>query len=156
MQLPDLAPDIRFPLLGPDECEFSFQVKTQAMGPHIKHHWGWDEEFQRGIHSKNMLEKPFSKIEFQEKPIGTISLQRCSAHFQFGEFYLANEFRGRGIGTAILRHCLILADGLRLPVRLEYLLWNPVGTLYRRHGFLETAATSTHYLMERPVLASKL
>jgi GNAT superfamily N-acetyltransferase len=156
MQIPDLAPDIRFPLLAPCDGEFSFQVKKQAMGPHIKCHWGWDEEFQRGIHCKNLLEKPLSKIELQGKPIGTISVQRRSDHIQFGEFYLTDEFRGRGFGTAILRHCFVLADELCLPVRLEYLMWNPVGTLYRRSGFIETATTPTHYLMERPIPASKL
>lgn len=155
MQIPDLAPDIQFFLLASDDCEFSFQVKARAMGPHIKHYWGWDEDFQRGIHGKNLLEKPFSKIVLRGIPIGTISLRHRSDHIQFGEFYLMDDVRGRGIGTAILNHCLILADAMRLPVRLEYLLWNPVGTLYRRHGFLETATTSTHYLMERPVLAPK-
>jgi GNAT superfamily N-acetyltransferase len=60
------------------------------------------------------------------------------------------EFRGIGIGSKILAHCLQLADAKNLAVRLEYLLWNPVGSLYRRNGFVEVGRTSTHFLMERP------
>jgi hypothetical protein len=43
------------------------------------------------------------------------------------------------------------ADGLRLPVRLEYLKWNPVGNLYRRNGFVPTHESQIHIFMERPV-----
>ena len=41
------------------------------------------------------------------------------------------------------------ADRTRLPMRLEYLKWNPVGSLYERHGFLRTGENDTHYFMER-------
>ncbi|WP_223217263.1 GNAT family N-acetyltransferase [Rhizobium cauense] len=150
MEIPDLLPDIRFPPLVASDHEFSFRVKAEAMGPHIKRHWGWDEQYQRDVHHQKLRARPFSLIELNGSAIGTVSLERHADHLQFGEFYILTEFRGQGIGSRVLRHCLSLADEMHLPVSLEYLLWNPVGTLYRRHGFLETSTTETHYILSRP------
>jgi hypothetical protein len=36
-----------------------------------------------------------------------------------------------------------------LPMRLRYLKWNPVGSLYRREGFRQVGETDIHFLMER-------
>ncbi|NTG25072.1 GNAT family N-acetyltransferase [Agrobacterium rhizogenes] len=153
MKVPNLPPDLKFRMLTPtdEEVEFSFQAKKQALGPHIIHQWGWDEKFQREVHDQRLREKPFCQIELNERPIGTLSLQLRPEFVRFGEFYLIDSFRGLGIGSKILAHCLELADDEDLPVRLEYLLWNPVGSLYRRYGFVEVGRTSTHFLMERPL-----
>ncbi|MDP9762103.1 MULTISPECIES: GNAT family N-acetyltransferase [Agrobacterium] len=153
MIVPDLHPDLKFRSLEPtaEETEFAFQAKKQALGPHIIHRWGWDDEFQRGVHARRLREKPFCQIELNGRPIGTLSLQLLPEFIRFGEFYLIDSFRGIGIGSRVLAHCLQLADEKGLPVRLEALLWNPVASLYRRHGFVEVGRTPTHFVMERPV-----
>jgi len=151
MKVPDLPPNLKFRMLTPtdEEFEFSFQAKKRALGPHIIKQWGWDEKFQREVHDQRLREKPFCQIELNGRPIGTLSLQLLPEFVRFGEFYLIDSFRGLGIGSKILAHCLELADDEDIPVRLEYLLWNPVGSLYRRNGFVEVGRTSTHFLMER-------
>ncbi|MFC5757865.1 GNAT family N-acetyltransferase [Rhizobium sp. GCM10022189] len=152
MKVPDLPPNLAFQLLTPtaEEFEFSFQAKKQAIGPHIIKQWGWDEKYQREVHAQRLREKPFCQIELNGRPIGTLSLQMLPEYMRFGEFYLIDGFRGLGIGSKILAHCLEIADDEDVSVRLEYLLWNPVGSLYRRYGFLEAGRTPTHLLMERP------
>lgn len=150
MHIPDLPPDIRFPPLAASDHEFSYMVKLDAMGPHIKHRWGWDEQFQRAVHEDKLRSKPFSLIVLGEEAVGTISLERHPSHLQFGEFYILSAHRGRGLGSHVLRHCLSIADHEHLPVHLEYLLWSPVGSLYRRNGFIETSTTNSHFLLERP------
>ena len=72
---------------------------------------------------------------------------------RFGEFYVFPAYQRRGIGSVVLGLCLELADAQRMPVRLEYLKWNPVGSLYRRHGFAVVGETDIHWLMERPATA---
>jgi GNAT superfamily N-acetyltransferase len=147
-------PDIRFPLLAASDHEFSFRVKADAMGPHIKRRWGWDEQFQRNVHDQKLRAKPFSLIALDGRAIGTVSFERLSDHLQFGEFYILSEFRGEGIGSRVLMHCLSLADEMHLPMLLEHLLWNPVGSLYRRHGFVEVSTTETHSILKRPINGS--
>lgn len=153
MNLPDLPPDLTFPRLGnvPDDLDFAFQAKRAALGPHVAARWGWDEGFQRRVHEQRFSEKLFFRINRGSQRLGTISIEVWPTYMRFGEFYLFPEFQGQGTGTAVLRHCLTLADRHKLPIRLEYLRWNPVGTLYRRWGFVERAQSETHYFLERPL-----
>jgi len=36
-----------------------------------------------------------------------------------------------------------------MSLRLRYLKWSPVGSLYRRHGFSMIGETEIHFIMER-------
>lgn len=119
------------------------------MGPHIIKRWPWDETFQRDLHARHFREKPFLEIRRSEQRLGTLSLHRQPDHIRFGEFYLFPDYQGHGTGSSILAHALAVADGLRLPVRLEHLHWNPVGSLYRRHSFREIFRSETHGFLER-------
>jgi hypothetical protein len=49
----------------------------------------------------------------------------------------------------ILSDFLKECDRTKRPVRLEYLKWNPVGSLYKRHGFEIVAENDIHYFMVR-------
>lgn len=152
MDLPDLPPDIRFQRLPEDEpaLSFAFEAKRAALGPYIIQRWGWDETLQLRFHRERFAEKPFFRIVCHDRSIGTVSVKRLVDHVRFGEFYLFPEHQRQGLGSRVLRHCLTLADAAELPVRLEYLKWNPVGTLYKRYGFAVTGETEIHWLMERP------
>ena len=157
MTLPDLLPDFMFPRLPTtvEAIEFAFDAKRAAMGPHIVHRWGWDEAFQRELHQRRFAEKPYFQIRKGEQPLGTPSFQVASDHVRFGEFYLFPVHQGQGVGSNILRHCLAVTDACGLPVRLEHLHWSPVGSLYRRHGFVETGRSEIHVFMERPAFRQK-
>lgn len=152
MSLPDLPPDFTFPQLANSvgDLEFAFEAKKAAMGPHIIARWGWDEVFQRKLHEQRYNEKPFFAIQQANRRLGTVSFDLNREYARLGEFYIFPELQGKGIGTKVLRHCLGLADDRKLPVRLEHLRWNPVGSLYRRWGFVEQGTSEIHLFMERP------
>jgi GNAT superfamily N-acetyltransferase len=152
MDIPPLSADIRFrPLTkSAQDFAFSFEVKKAAMGPHIAQKWGWNEEYQSKVHLDHLGEKPFFAIERGEARIGTLSLMQQDLFVRFGEFYILPQEQRRGLGTRVLSHVLQISDELSLPVRLEYLKWNPVGSLYKRHGFAIVGETDNHWLMERP------
>lgn len=155
MDIPDLEPNYTFPRLTAEQCDlqFAFEAKRAALGPHIISRWGWDEDFQWQLHVQRYNEKPFFEMRQDTTRLGTVSFQVLSDHIRLGEFYLFPHFQRQGIGSKILSHCLTVADKLQLPVRLEHLHWNPVGSLYRRYGFKETGQTEIHCFMERPVAA---
>jgi GNAT superfamily N-acetyltransferase len=104
---------------------------------------------QRSFHEQRFREKPFLRIIHCDVSVGTFALTRYPDHILLDDFYLLPEYHRRGLGTKILRHCLSVADAMSLPVRLRYLKWNPVGSLYRRNGFREIGETDIHFLMER-------
>lgn len=129
--------------------DFAFEAKRQAMGAHIEAKWGWDETFQRSLHDKRFSEKPWFIINLDSLPIGTVSIHELTDHIRFGEFYLLSKYRNRGIGTQVLNHFLSECDQKSQRVVLEYLKWNPVGSLYKRCGFKVISENDIHYFMQR-------
>lgn len=151
VKLPSLLPDIEFEVLPNtiNALDEAFEAKRDAMGPHIKKQWGWDEDFQYTVHKERFSEKPFFRIILNGENIGVVSVFSTEKHVQFGEFYLLRQHRGNGLGSRILKHCLSQADKMNLPVKLEFLKWNPVRTLYLRHGFEIVGENDIHCFMER-------
>lgn len=149
--IPPLKPDIEFSLLPNTEEAFraTFEIKRDAMAQHVIKHWGWDEDVQSRVHRKHFEAKPFFQIDRKDVCVGIVSFLPSIDHVRFGEFYVLSQYRGNGLGTRILKHCLSFADEIGLPVRLEYLKWNPVGNLYLRHGFSVVGENDIHYFMQR-------
>jgi ribosomal protein S18 acetylase RimI-like enzyme len=49
----------------------------------------------------------------------------------------------------VLSEFLKDCDRSNRAVQLEYLKWNPVGSLYKRHGFEVVSENKIHYFMVR-------
>jgi len=143
----DVTPTLRRAEEG--DFEFAFKVKREALGPYVASHWGWDELLQRELHRKRWNERPWSIVMVAGRSIGTVSVKQAQDHIRVGEFYLLAESQGKGIGSKVLLSVLQHADRHVLPVKLEHLKWNPVGSLYKRHGFLVSAENDTHYFLVR-------
>lgn len=131
------------------DFDFAFEAKRQALGPHIMARWNWDESYQLNIHRTRWNERPWSIIQSNEEAIGTVSIHEAADYIRFGEFYLLPSHQRKGIGSALLREVMVRADEVLLPIRLEYLKWNPVGSLYLRHGFKVISENDIHYFLER-------
>lgn len=139
-------------LLSPAEdqdFEFALAVKRQALGPYVEARWGWNDAFQREIHRQRWAERPWAIIVCGDQRVGTVSVARMDDHIRFGEFYLFPCFQRQGIGTEVLREVIRQADAGELSIKLEHLKGNPVGSLYRRHGFVVTAESESHYFLVR-------
>ena len=131
------------------DFDFAFEAKKQAMGPHIVSKWGWDEDFQLSLHKKRWKEKPWFILSSDGEFISTVSIHHLKDYVRFGEFYLLDKFRNKGIGTQVLQQFLAECDITGKIVALEYLKWNPVGSLYKRNGFKVTHESDIHYFMVR-------
>jgi GNAT superfamily N-acetyltransferase len=139
-----------------EDFEFAFDAKLQALGPHVSKRWLWEDSFQRAIHEKRWNERPWFILERGGIKLGTVSIGKTADGIQFGEFYLLPRFQSQGIGAEILNKVIGNAESLKLPIRLEYLKWNPVGTLYSRHGFKVTSENDTHYFAVRLVTGNAI
>ncbi len=132
-----------------DGFEFAFAVKKEALGPYVVSRWGWNEELQRKTHAERWTARRFFRIVRDGASVGTVSIDEAADHLMLAEFYILPPFQRQGIGTEVLRRILSEAQAKRLPVRLQFLKWNPVASLYKRHGFAVTGETETHFVMER-------
>ena len=132
-----------------NDFAFAFEAKKDAMGSHISSRWGWDDKYQLDVHKQQWSEKPWFIVMLGEEAIGTVSIHEQPDFIRFGEFYLLNSFRRKGLGSMILSEFLKGCDRSQRSVRLEYLKWNPVGSLYKRHGFEVVSENEIHYFMVR-------
>ena len=139
------------------DFELSYQIKKEALGPHVAKRWGWDDDVQRRIHRDHWEQRDFLAICVDAQVVGTVWIAAAPDHWRFGEFYILPRFQNKGIGSCVLAKAIANAEKTRLPISLEYLKWNPVGALYERHGFRRIAENDTHYFMEwQPTAASKI
>jgi ribosomal protein S18 acetylase RimI-like enzyme len=89
-------------------------------------------------------------IEVDGAAAGRLYVHRGPSDIRIMDIALAPEFRGRGIGTALLRSLMAEADasGRKLSIHVE--VNNPARSLYNRLGFVPAGEHGVYVLMERP------
>jgi ribosomal protein S18 acetylase RimI-like enzyme len=89
-------------------------------------------------------------IEVDGSPAGRLYVHRGPSDIRIMDIALAPAFRGRGIGTQLLRDLMAEADasGRKLSIHVE--ANNPARSLYDRLGFRPAGEHGVYVLMERP------
>jgi GNAT superfamily N-acetyltransferase len=130
--------------------DWAYALKSEAYRAVVERQFGpWDERFQRELFVARW--KPtLSKIVIVDGiAVGLVAVEGRSDELCLDEIQIAREWRGRGIGTAILRDLIGQARTGRKPLRLQVLKGNSrAHDLYRRLGFRSVGETKTHHLME--------
>ena len=90
----------------------------------------------------------FLVIEVDGKPAGRLYLCRFADRLQLMDIALLQEFRGRGIGSALMRAVQDRAIEFDLPVRLYVEQYNPARRLHLRMGFRTIGDQGLYELME--------
>ena len=89
-------------------------------------------------------------IEVDGTPAGRLYVHRGPSDIRIMDIALAPGFRGRGIGTRLLRSLMdeAAANGRKLSIHVEQN--NPGRSLYDRLGFRPAGEHGVYVLMERP------
>jgi GNAT superfamily N-acetyltransferase len=82
------------------------------------------------------------------KPAGRILISREAAANLLVDIALLSDFRGRGMGTQLLRDLIDQSARAGVPVRLQVFKSNPARRLYQRLGFVETGEDEMYFQME--------
>lgn len=80
--------------------------------------------------------------------VGRMVVAQDAAALRLVDIALLPLWRGRGIGSALLRALQQEAGAARLPLRLQVVSNNPAEALYRRLGFQETGVSGVHRVMQ--------
>lgn len=153
-----LAPVVAFrPITDQDRAFLvSLYISTRE---HEFRHTGWSGEevvdfltrqfdLQKQSFEMHFLGAAFRIITLDGVDVGRLYVDRGDTYLHIIEFSLVPEWRGRGLGTDILRSLLNEAHGGKVPVRLSVLKDSPALPLYLRHGFRIVGDKSSHHAME--------
>jgi ribosomal protein S18 acetylase RimI-like enzyme len=112
----------------------------------VEHQFAAQDAHYRGNYPGASLDV----IEVDGAPAGRLYVHRGPSDIRIMDIALAPEFRGRGIGTSLLRGLIEEADasGRKLSIHVE--ANNPARTLYDRLGFKPAGEQGVYVLMERP------
>lgn len=95
----------------------------------------------------------FYVIELDGSPCGRLYLDEWPTEARIVDISLLPQFRGRGLGTKLLRAIIDRATEKALPVSIHVEKENPALRLYERLGFTRVEERGAHFLMQRPVKA---
>jgi ribosomal protein S18 acetylase RimI-like enzyme len=90
----------------------------------------------------------FLVVEKDGAPIGRLYIVRWPAEHRIVDIALVPDWRGRGIGTAVLRDLCEEAGEAGKAVSIHVECYNPALRLYRRLGFAQVEDKGVYLLME--------
>lgn len=132
----------------PEDRDLLYQLKKSVNYAYVSALWGWDEDFQQAEFDRDFQKREeFSVIVWEGGDAGFLQLQRGADFLNVAEIHLLPPFRGRGLGSAVLRSVQAQGDKEGLPVLIGCFRANQrAGQLYRRLGFQPAGETDTHHL----------
>jgi len=134
------------------DFELIYQILRASLGPYVEQTFGsWDEEIQRKRFEQVTRVEDHQILGLQGKTAGCLCLKEAPDELRLARLFILPEFQRRGLGTAIMKGILELADQRKLPVRLRVMRVNPARRLYERLGFQVIGEDETHFTMLRVV-----
>jgi ribosomal protein S18 acetylase RimI-like enzyme len=109
---------------------------------------GMQFEAQDSYYREHYHPVTFDVVEIDGEPVGRLYVARWEDEMRIIDIALLPEYRGRGIGTALLRELLdeAAAGAKRLSIHVE--VNNPARQLYERLGFVQVEERGVYLLMQ--------
>jgi ribosomal protein S18 acetylase RimI-like enzyme len=142
----------------PGDNDFLARLYASTRSEELRH-TGWtdsekqtflDQQFRaQTLHYENLYRGARRAIVlFEDKPAGRLYLFQMNNDLRIVDISLLSEYRGRGIGTALLRGILERAQATGSKVSIHVEIFNPAKRLYERLGFVPAAPEGVYLLME--------
>lgn len=129
--------------------EFVYQTKKQAYKKYVEENLGeWDEQVQRSLFDKfiNNVSNHTWIIQLNGKNIGFYNGQELEdGKYEIGDICIIPEYRGKGIGTQVLKDILELHK--EQDIYIKYFKSNSIKKLCDKLGFILNEETDFHYQM---------
>ncbi len=145
-------------LVEPEDRDFLYQVYASTREEELAP-LGWEraatDEFlwmqftaQDKFYTEQFPQAQFRVIQLDEQPIGRLYTDLRPDEIRVIDIALLPDFRGKGLGTALLEDILAQGQALGLPIRIHVEQFNPALSLYERIGFRQVEEQPPYYLLE--------
>ena len=144
--------------VGPDDGTLLLEVYASTRAEEMALA-GWDEaqkdafvrmqfEAQRSWYEQQYPDASFDVVVVDGEPAGRLYVDRRGDAIDIVDIALLREFRGRGIGSGLLRQLLDEAAGAGKVASIHVERFNRARRLYDRLGFVVAEDKGIHLLME--------
>jgi len=143
-----------------DDRGFLVELYSSVREPELAH-VPWDEAARRAFieqqfaaqdahYRNNYPGATLDVVEVDGRPAGRLYVHRGPSDIRIMDIAMTPAFRGRGIGTRLVRSLIAQAQasGRKLSIHVE--MNNPARRLYERLGFRPAGEHGVYVLMERP------
>ena len=143
----------------PEDEEFLFEVYASTRAPELAA-TGWSEEQRQSFlraqfqaqdkhYRENYPAAELNVIHVESGRAGRLYVHRRTKEIRIMDLALLPAFRGRGVGTTLLKQ--VLAEGQRLgtSVTVHVEMFNPALRWYERLGFRKVGVNGPYCLMEQ-------
>jgi ribosomal protein S18 acetylase RimI-like enzyme len=103
---------------------------------------------QHAYYQEHYAEASFDVVLLDGQPAGRLYLARWAGEHRIVDIALLPEFRGRGLGSALLGAVMAEAARAALPVSIHVERFNPALRLYERLGFRVAEDKGVYLLMK--------
>ncbi len=151
-------PGISFRPITPEDEPFLYELYASTRLEELTLlNWGQDQQdvflqnqfnAQQNHYQSLLPQANFDLVLLNAEPIGRLYQRKSEEELHIIDIALLPLYRGKGIGSTLLKGVLAEAAALSRPVRLYVIKTNPAIGLYKRFGFYQTDDTGTHFKME--------
>ena len=134
----------------PADVEALAELRATVMRPDLERLGRYDEHRVRQRLRDAFFPPHSSIITVDGEFAGCIALRPADDRQWLEHFYLAPQYQGFGMGSAILRSTLDRTDAQGATVGLNVLQGSAARRLYERHGFVVEAEDPIDVFMMRP------
>jgi GNAT superfamily N-acetyltransferase len=129
-----------------DDLEWLEPFYESIMRPYyVELNWEWDNTKFRESFDPNITKI----IQADGIDIGMLKVEEREDCIYLGDIQIDRVYRGKGIGTKLIKTAIESAMMANKPIRLRVLKGNPAKDLYLRLGFRAIQTLNNCYMMER-------
>lgn len=128
----------------PSDAAFIYELRKAGLRTYVEHLWGWDEAEQIARFQAHFDPSRYQVVVVASGDVGAICVEWGTDQVFLADIAILPDWRGRGLGTALITAVLQEAQQREIPVALQVLKGNPARQLYERLGFRVVAATPSH------------
>lgn len=143
---------LHYTLTKAKESDFSeiYHIKKASVKRYVEEIWGWDEQYQLNEFKNDFKNRDdFSLIMIGSELAGFLQLASRENTIYIVEIHLMESFRGKGIGTSIIRELIKKARKNNQRVMVGCFKQNiKAKKLYLKLGFDLVRETASHYEFE--------
>jgi ribosomal protein S18 acetylase RimI-like enzyme len=130
-----------------EDGDFIYRLRVDGLKEFVTQIWGWDETFQHERFWSSFDPSLYQVIVVDDHDVGAIAVEHREVESFLADIEIAPEWRGKGLGTVVLRGFVVDAERRHQSASLQVLKINPSRRLYERLGFQIVGETDTHYQM---------